>query len=147
MDDSQSSLLAMAPLAATSPEATKVLFEGLPFRLNEPLPLRMRGRMGPKCPFAANKPLLVMIVMRSRNWLPTYLRVLFLGYFRGLFKLHLHQDSWITNSEFMIPRSRLKNICRATPLTSTGRRHLDQWQLHNRQSTHYEQHRYLQINW
>ena len=67
MDDSQSPLLAMASLAATSLEATSVLFEGPPFRLNEPLPLRMRGRMGPKCPFAANKPLLVMIVMRSRN--------------------------------------------------------------------------------
>ena len=37
----------------------------------------MRGRMGPKCPFAANKPLLVMIVKRSRNWLPAYLQVLF----------------------------------------------------------------------
>ena len=67
MDDSQSPLLAMAPLAATSPEAIKVLFECLPCRLKELLPLRMRGRMGPKCPFAANKPLLVMIVKRSQN--------------------------------------------------------------------------------
>ena len=84
MDDSQSPLLAMAPLAATSPEATKVLLEGLSCRLNEPLPLRMRGRMGPKCPLAANKPLLVMIVKRSQNWLPTYLQVLFLDCFTGV---------------------------------------------------------------
>ena len=82
----------MAPLAATSPEATKVLFEGLPFRLNEPLPLRMRGKMGPKCPLAANKPMLVMIVKRSWNWvwLPTYLQVLFLDYLTGVCLNFIH---------------------------------------------------------
>ena len=69
-------LPAIAPLEAKSPEATSILFGCLPWTQNDPLALKRRGNMGPKCPLAASSPLLLM-ARPGRTKLPTSLQFYF----------------------------------------------------------------------
>ena len=73
IDACHTPLPAIAPRAARSSVATSVPFGCLPFTRNEPLALKRRGSRGPKCPLAANSPLLPM-VWPGRAKLPTFLQ-------------------------------------------------------------------------
>ena len=76
IDACHTPLPAIAPLEAKSPEATSVLFGCLPWTQNDPLALKRRGNMGPKCPLAASSPLLLM-ARPGRTKLPTSLQFYF----------------------------------------------------------------------